>query len=368
MLNDKYLDESIKASKEAYSSLLKLLQDNGLDTLVLFREENIRYVSALELIISIRATSDSYAAIVDKNGVRVFTSEDEYRRLKDYGSWVDIEKYGSEGLVGKIKQSINENKEIGYEDSSILHYLYQALSAKYKMKPASGIISQARSIKNSYEKDIIIKAAEILTHAVSEVPKVYKKGMTEAELQGSLEKIMREDGAEGFGTWGLLTSSDGLKYVHYFPKYNKKIQGMLNVNLSVKFYGYYADIARIFSAEKIKKDIEEKYTTFKGINDTLIGLIKPGQSISSVMERISAEYRKLNSQVTHALGRGVGLELVEQPFIVPGINQNIEAGQAISTNPWISFGDYSFKLVDTVLVEKDGSKLYTKATYDLIEL
>ncbi|MFP3214920.1 MAG: hypothetical protein RXR18_06960 [Nitrososphaeria archaeon] len=54
----------------------------------------------------------------------------------------------------------------------------------------------------------------------------------------------------------------------------------------------------------------------------------------------------------HALGRGVGLDLVEQPFIVPGINQNIEAGQAISTNPWISFGKYSFKLVDTVLVEK----------------
>jgi Xaa-Pro aminopeptidase len=60
---------------------------------------------------------------------------------------------------------------------------------------------------------------------------------------------------------------------------------MLNVNLSVKFYGYYADIARIFSTEKVRNDIEEKYTAFKGINYTLIGLLKPGQSISSVMKK-----------------------------------------------------------------------------------
>jgi len=101
MQNDKYKELSMQASKEAYSSLLKTMQKSGLENLVLFREENIRYVSALPLIISLRAASDSYAAIVDDSGVRVITSEDEYRRLKDYGSWVEIEKYGSEGLIGK---------------------------------------------------------------------------------------------------------------------------------------------------------------------------------------------------------------------------------------------------------------------------
>jgi Xaa-Pro aminopeptidase len=368
MQNDKYKELSIQASKEAYSSLLKTMQKSGLENLVLFREENIRYVSALPLIISLRATSDSYAAIVDNSGVRVITSEDEYRRLNDYGSWVEIEKYGSEGLIGKINQELNETKEIGYEDNSILYYLYQKLSTTYKMRPASTIISQTRVYKNSYEKELIKKAAEILTHAINEVPNIYKEGMTEAELQGELEKIMRKEGAEGFGTWGLLTSSDGLKYVHYFPKHTKKIQGMLNVNISVNFYGYYADIARIFYIEKISKDIEEKYEMFKGINNKLIGMLKPNQNIGSIVEKISDEYRKLNSQLTHALGRGVGVELVEMPFIVHNINQNIEINQAISTNPWISFGDYSFKLVDTLMVEKEGAKLYTNASYDLIRL
>ncbi|MGC9208776.1 MAG: M24 family metallopeptidase [Nitrososphaeria archaeon] len=368
MTAQKYFDESIQASKEAYNSLIKLLKERGIDTLVLFREENIRYVSGLQLIISIRATSDSYAAIVDDSGVKVLTGEDEYRRLRDYGSWAEVERYGSEGLLGKIKQVLGNKKEIGFEDATILNYLYQALSLSYNMKPASDIILQARGKKNRYEKDLIIRAAEILTHAVSEVPRLYRKGMTEGGLLGELEKLMREEGAEGFGTWGLLTSSDGLKYVHYFPK-NREVKGMLNVNISVNFYGYYADIARVFTTEKLDREKKEKYDAFIEINRKLIDVLRPGKNIPSIANDVAEEYRtRLNAQLTHALGRGVGLELVEPPFIVPGYSQAIQADQAISTNPWVSLGDYSYKLVDTVLVEEDGPHLYTIASYDLIEL
>ncbi|MFP3214557.1 MAG: M24 family metallopeptidase [Nitrososphaeria archaeon] len=365
---DKYLEISINASKEAYKSLIRNMIEENLDTLLLFREENIRYVSALRLIIAIRTMSNSYACIVNKDGVTILANEDEYNRLKDYGSWVNIVKYENEGHIGKLRQLLKEDSKVGYEDLTITQSLYKELNTYYKLKPASSIILKTRMIKNSYEKELIKKGAEILVHAVSEVQKIFRRGMTETELQGELEKIIREDGAEGFGTWGLTTSDSGLKYVHYFPLPGKEIKGMFNVNISTIFFGYYSDIARIFSVGRVSPEIREKYALFSKLNASLISELRPGNRTGFIFKKFEIEYQKMSSKLTHSLGRGIGVELLEPPFIINGVDEKIMPDETISTNPWLNFNDKSFKLVDTLIVEKDKTKIYTDFPYEIIEI
>lgn len=367
MSNERDLSTAYDAASRAQKQITKVMEEKGIKRLILFREENIRYLSGLRLVISIRSLPGGYSALVEGDHVAVLTPADEYERLKEANAPVDVVKYEG-SLAEKLKELVKGEKEAGFEEDSVPYSLYSALSKSFKLINASEIVHSSRAVKNPSELALIERAGSILKKAVEAVPDIYRDGMSEAKLTGELESIMREEGAEGFGTWGLVTSGDGLKYVHYFPRSWRTISGLLNVNLSVMYYGYFADIARVFAIKQVSQETKDLYSRFLDLHNGINQNLKAGTPVQKVVEEAERLFKGIGGSVEHAVGRGVGLELVEKPFLVGGTGEVIASGMAISTNPWFRFNTSSFKLVDTLIVDERGAKLVTGAPYELIAL
>jgi len=73
------------------------------------------------------------------------------------------------------------------------------------VKPLDMVIAKLRSVKSSYELEIVKQAGEIHKRVLEErVPEILEEGMTEAELATRLFSVMVEEGHQGISRFSMF--------------------------------------------------------------------------------------------------------------------------------------------------------------------
>ena len=264
------------------------------------------------------------------------------------------------------------------------------------------IIRQARSIKTPLEIEMFRRSGIAHDKAYSQIPSVYRSGMTDREFSIEIERLMRLEGNLGvfrvFGQsmeifMGSVLSGDNAAYPSPFDfalggQGNSNLPGGANnkpmqegntvmVDMGGNFNGYMSDMSRVFS---IGKTTEEAYAAHQlciDIQNEVINLAKPGAVCEDLYNTAIEMVKKAGysdkfmgiHQQARFIGHGVGLEINEMPVIAPRMKQELEPGMVFALEPKIVLpGVGPVGIENTWAVTAEGVDKLTNCEESIIEL
>jgi Xaa-Pro dipeptidase len=129
-----------------------------------------------------------------------------------------------------------------------------------------------------------------------------------------------------------------------------------------RFEGYYADLCRTFAVSPLTQAQQEAWDVVAGALKVAEQLIRPGVRAASIYEAIRSHlgrFTPAGDSFRHHAGHGIGLDPQESPWLVPGSDDVLCAGDVIAVEP----GLYSpalqggLRLEQNYLVTEGGCEL-----------
>jgi Xaa-Pro dipeptidase len=123
------------------------------------------------------------------------------------------------------------------------------------------------------------------------------------------------------------------------------------IDTGCTFSGYYADITRAFIIGK-DKEFQKLYEDVLTSQEKAIKLCTKGATVGSIdgAARNHLKERGLDRFFIHRTGHGLGLEVHEAPYIVPGGDEVIRPGMVFTIEPGVYLpGKMGLRIEDDVL-------------------
>jgi Xaa-Pro dipeptidase len=235
-------------------------------------------------------------------------------------------------------------------------------SSQPQLENAEPILQGIRARKETGEIKLLRHAALILSKAFLRIPEMLKPGLTELELARKVSEEITRNGAESAEDV-LVQSGAMAAHCHHLASAKKINRNeSIVVDTSCTFSGYVADITRTF--------IIGKDPTFEGIYlkvlDAQVAAIsasKQGVTVGSIDHAARGRLRQdgLDKYFVHRTGHGLGLEVHEAPYIVPGGGEIVDASMAFTIEPGVYIeGKTGIRIEDDLVVTKEGRRVLTK--------
>ncbi len=280
------------------------------------------------------------------------------------------------------------------------NYLKELLNPK-KYVDGSSLILKTRMIKSNWEITQMEQTAQISSKVFQYIPTVIQPGLTELELSGIYEAYARKIGhssairvrdykaeihnwhvlsgesggmvgfldapATGHGTSAAFPCSASYKKL----KYNEPVM----IDLGTVSNGYHMDETRMFSIGPMPDQAYNACRAVIDIHNAIIEKAKPGMTMNQLYQdavdmAASSGYAEeflgpSGSKVTF-IGHGVGIEMVEPPFIAMGKTERLEPGMTFALEPKMVFQDrFSAGIESVFTVTESGSRLLSLVPADI---
>lgn len=318
------------------------MKEAGIDGLLLFKSDSIRYVTSLRPLIWEAGYQTRNMAILDASGnICLYVASGDYQRVVQNDTWLKIVKplasMEDAGISSRVvnDQIVPQVREMGLADGRLavdsttfytLQYLRDALARdESELEDGDEVMRKARAIKSSDEIRLIRGAAGMVDGGLSEAKAAIAPGRTENEVAGAALRAVYALGTEWMPINPAVFSGGGP--VRRFATDRRIRRGdSVVVNLSTMNDGYCAEATRTFGPGKKSPTLASLSGSLRGAFDTVVSLLRPGTSISELFSTFS---KALGSERrTTEIGlcvRGAGLSLTDLPLA--NNNDDEEAGR-----------------------------------------
>lgn len=250
---------------------------------------------------------------------------------------------------------------IGIEAKSLNYDRFLLMKKEFPHMEVADIqqfVSSQRLKKTAEEIVEIKKAIQIIEQVMEEGIQKVAIGMTESQLAGELEFLMRKFGSEGpsFSTIVLFGERAALPHGHPGDRALKEGDFIL-IDMGVVKNGYCSDITRTFIYGKATEEQKKLYDIV--LNSTQAGILAAKAQIP--LWKVDAAARDIISEegygdfFNNRVGHGVGIEVHEEPS-VHGKNENlVESGMVFTIEPGIYIpGTGGVRIEDIVYINPEG--------------
>lgn len=348
------------------------MEKNGIDALLLFRWENLRYTTGQRYVAVPNSPFEHCASFtaLKQNGEPIIFSMD-IEDIKSRAPWISAENLkphhyvqtesGAKALAGQLKALGFNRGKLGVDlwDPTCLEVLQRDLPGT-KLVNGQKVMMDARMIKTWDEIECLKIAYAIGESALQAGLGILGPGVRECEVQAAIWKRALELGAEWFQSPVIVTS----KTTPYrrFTSDNIILEGdSVIIDLGPVFNGYFSDFVRTWYCGKYKKPSQKAKDAFQKAYKVLqkvIESMKPGVKTGEVFAS-AGEF-----VLGRMLGHGVGLAGQEPPYITEdeaGVSVQIEPGMVFSVEPYVQIpgAETGFRLEEQVLITKEGPKVYS---------
>jgi len=217
-----------------------------------------------------------------------------------------------------------------------------------------------------------------------------KPGISTLELDKLAERLIIEAGCQPAfkglnGYPATLCVSVNNEVVHGLPSEKKILKNgdIVDLDLGLKYKGFYSDMARTYPIGKITRKAKKLIKVTKKSLDLAIKIIKPGIYLGDISSTIQKYVEKNGFSVVRSLtGHGIGRKLHEEPAIFnfgkPKTGPILKEGMVFAIEPMVNEGSPEVKISkdnwtvvtadgtlsahfeDTVAVTKNGYKILTR--------
>jgi Xaa-Pro aminopeptidase len=292
-----------------------------------------------------------------------------------------------------------ESGEISHEE----YLRYENIFKAQRIVNGTHLLRKIRSVKTDYELSMLLESARLQTLSFSQIPQLYKAGMTDHEFSVEIERNTRLHGNLGlfriFGQtmeafMGTILAGDnageaspydfalgGAGMHPSLPLGHRKTLiatgSTVMVDFNGNYTGYVTDTTRTFSVGKLPQKAYDVHQISIEIQARLAEMGKPG----AVCEDLYLESLNIankyglkdcfmgSKQQAKFVGHGVGLVINELPVLCNKNKDLLEENMVIALEPkFILEGIGAVGTENTFIVRKNRMEKITTATEEIIDL
>jgi Xaa-Pro aminopeptidase len=248
--------------------------------------------------------------------------------------------------------------------------LAKSLAAKYKLRPTSRLVEQARLIKDSEEIRAIRGAVEVGSSLFNDALRALHPGVTELEVASALESAARRAGAEAMSFETIIASGARSALPHgRASQAHVEPGGFVVCDFGVILGGYCSDRTRTVWVGSATAEARRVYEAVLEAQIAAIAAVRPGATAGQVdgAARNILKRHGLGHFFTHSTGHGVGLEVHEAPRLAAGEKESLRPGMVITIEPGVYLsGQWGVRIEDMVLVTEEGCEVLTPGSKEFI--
>jgi Xaa-Pro aminopeptidase len=278
---------------------------------------------------------------------------------------------------------------------------FRALFPAAEHVDAAPLILNCRMLKSAWEIARIEETADVSARTFRYMQSVISTGMTEIAFAAAFEAYARQRGhggglrvrdyrTEGYpwhvlsgpsgGMVGLLdspASGEGTSAAFPCGAGPRPLQAHepIMVDFGSVCNGYHMDETRMFAIRSMPEPAYSASRAAIAIHDRVLDRVRPGVRMAELFDCATAaaeacgEAQNFLGPPGHKvnfIGHGVGLELVEPPFIARGHSQRLQPGMTIALEPKIVYKDQFSAGIESVFqVTVSGARLISKTPVDI---
>lgn len=292
--------------------------------------------------------------------------------------------------------------ELDVQSYSVIERL-KKLFPEAKIENASPVIRQARACKTEVEIERIRLSGFRQDRVYRHIPKLFRDGMTDLELQIEIERFSRLEGC--LGQFRISGQSMELYMGNVLAGENADTptpydfamggegadpslpvgangtiieRGMsIMVDVNGNYTGYMTDMTRTFAPEQLPSLAVKAHQTSIDICHALADMAVPGIEAAEMYRRAEqmaaeaglSEYFMGHRQKAGFVGHGVGIEINELPVIAPRSRDIIAVGNVFALEPKFVIPKVgAVGIENTYVVNQDSTECLTTTPEEIIYL
>ena len=343
------------------------LATRELDALLVSQPENRRYLSGFTGSAGYLLISASQAVLL--SDFRYMTQAPQ--QAPDF-EFVRLDRDFPRKTLPELAARLGVQR-LGFEAADVSVALHQRFAAalgdagwRGDLVAVEGLVEELRAVKDDAELAIIAEAVRIVDDAFASLVGTIKPGQSEREVAWTLEKLIRDEGAEGLSFATIIASGPNAAKPHHGLSDREIQKGEPIVcDFGARFEGYCSDITRTICIGPGDGRFDEIY----GL--VLRAQLEAEQRIGPGIEaRIADQYARdiisaagYGDQFGHGLGHGVGLEVHEVPFVNTHGATELAPAMAVTVEPGIYLPDWGgVRIEDIGFVRQQGLEIINRAS------
>jgi len=266
---------------------------------------------------------------------------------------------------------------------------------------ATPLIHRTRMLKSPWELKQLELTAALSCRIFDYMRSAIRPGLTEIEFSGMIEAFARKNGHGGglrsrdfladIYSWHILSGVSGGRLGHLdspasgsgtsvaFPcgaGYKKlAVNEPVMIDFGTVLNGYHMDETRMFAIGSLPREALKACRAAIDIQRAVLAAMRPGVSMDELFSLAvqTAETLGYGEQFlgppghkTSFMGHGVGLELVEPPFIAKGKKEKLEPGMVLAVEPKMVFEDRFCAGIESVItVTNTGFRMLSRVPEEI---
>lgn len=370
--------------------IFECMRNAGVDTMVLTDSANLYYTIGRVVCGWILLDSRSATARYFVKRPLYLEGAEIVKKPEEIASKIDVGSLGNFAL------------ELETSSYSAVERLKRVFATEHPLN-ASAVMREARSRKTDVEIEMIRESGRKQERAYSHIPKLYREGMTDLELQIEIERISRLEGCLGqFRISGdtmeiymgnVLAGENADTPTPYdFAMGGAGINPSLPVgadgttiregdavmiDMNGNYTGYMTDMTRVFSVGRLEELAVKAHQCSIDICHQFKLMARPGvaakelyeMAVSIADEAGLAHLFMGHRQKAGFVGHGVGIEINESPVIAPRSRDILAQGNVIALEPKFVIPRVgAVGIENTYLITADGAEQLTNSPEEIIDL
>jgi Xaa-Pro aminopeptidase len=364
----------------------------GLDALLVFKDENCRYLTDLRpQLIAGKTTALNGALLVEGRAPILFCSGGERDRVDRIMPWIEEahtipiieEKALIEGMIGEILGPVLRrhglaDARLGLDEANMA--FVHALSAQFpqlRIEDGDTPMQQARMIKLDEEIALLEEATAIADAVTATGIAAIAEGVRECEVAAeAMRTLFRLGGEYAHVMTPFVASGENMAPPHRICS-DKIIRhgDLVFIDIGANWNGYFGDVARTGVCGEASDEQKRIYTAVHEALLAGIAEMRPGRTNKDAADAVirAAEKRGLGGRfLSLFMGHGIGIGANEPPYIgetLPGAPvYEFMPGMVFALEPliWVEGvrGGGGVRLEEQVLITPSGPHVMSRTAFD----
>jgi Xaa-Pro dipeptidase len=369
-----------------------LLAESELDALLLYKDENVRYLTGLRAQLIAGKSSLLNGCLLARGADPVvLVSGGDLQRAQNAMTWLEelhpIPILEARGLIeGAVEHTIApllarhglDAGRLGVDECSYSQVLaLERALPRLVLDEGDSLMQEARRVKLREEIALMEEAAAIAEAVTETAIDAVAPGVRETEVAGeAMRTLYRLGGEMAHVVTPFVASGEHMSPPNRLCTDKIIREGdLVFIDIGAMWSGYFADMGRTTICGRPNRRQQEVYTAVYHALAAGRAAMKPGSTNDDVADAIVAvaDERGLAGHfISLFIGHGVGVGANEPPYVgerQPGAETvQLEAGMTLALEPLIWLpgvrGGGGVRLEDTIMVDADGGRALTRTAFD----